>query len=321
MPPTTAPVASPAATLEEASRDLGFGGRVTQLSRTRFLNRDGSFNVVRSGVPFLRSLSLYHALLTVSWPAFFGLVVATYFVTNLIFCAGYLLCGPGALRGAATHTLADRISEAFFFSVQTLATIGYGRVRPNGLPANMLITFEALVGLLGFAVATGLLFARISRPNARVVFSHRAVIAPYQGQTALMFRIANERSNELLEVEATVTLARLETLGGTTLRRFYPLRLERSRVVFLPLHWVIVHPIDESSPLHAETRETFEACDPEILVLVTATDETFSQTVHARSSYKQHEVAWGARFRDMFQPSADGRVSVDMRRIHDIESA
>ena len=316
MPPSTAPVVPP----EEATRDLGFGGRVTQLSRTRFLNRDGSFNVVRSGVPFLRSLSLYHALLTVSWPAFFGLVVAAYFVTNVLFATGYVLCGPGALRGAAAATPADRISEAFFFSVQTLATIGYGRVTPNGLPANLLITVEALIGLLGFAVATGLLFARISGPSARVVFSRRAVIAPYQGATALMFRIANERSNELLEVEATVTLARLETLGGTTLRRFHPLRLERRRVVFLPLHWVIVHPIDEASPLHGETREGFEASDPEILVLVTAIEETSAQTVHARSSYKQHEVVWGARFRDMFQDSADGRLRVDMRRIHEIES-
>jgi len=316
MPPTTVDVA----TTNEANRDLGFGGRVTQQTRTRFLNRDGSFNVVRSGVPFLRSLSLYHALLTVSWPGFFGLVVAAYFATNLLFGAGYLLCGPRALHGAATSTPGDRISEAFFFSVQTLATIGYGRVTPDGLPANLLVTVEALVGLLGFAVATGLLFARVSRPIARVVFSHRAVMAPYQGATALMFRIANERSNQLLEVEATVTLARLETMGGTVVRRFHPLALERKRVVFLPLHWVIVHPIDEASPLHGVTRESFEASDPEIMVLLTAIDETFSQAVHSRTSYKQQEVAWGARFSDMFQASADGRLSVDMRRIHEIES-
>ena len=306
--------------MDDPNRDLGFGSRVAQQSRRRFLNRDGSFNVERRGLSPLRSLSVYHALLTMSWTRFFVLVVLGYFATNLAFGLGYVLCGPGALGGSTVATFGGRFGEAFFFSVQTLATIGYGSLSPRGLPANLLVTVEALLGLLGFALVTGILFARFSRPTARVVFSDRAVIAPHRGGTALLFRLANERSNQLLEVQTTVTLSRMEEVGATRVRRFYPLALERSRVMFLPLHWVCVHPIDDASPLRGETPESFEACDAEILILLTAVDETFSQTVHTRGSYKPHEVVWGARFRDMFLSSDDdGIVRIDLRRLHEIE--
>jgi inward rectifier potassium channel len=306
--------------MDDPKRDLGFGSRVAQQSQRRLLNRDGSFNVARSGLSFLRSLSLYHALLTMSWTRFFALAVLGYFATNLAFGLGYVLCGPGALEGAAAATPGQRFAEAFFFSVQTLATIGYGRLSPQGLPANLLVTVEALLGLLGFALVTGILFARFSRPDTRIAFSDRAVIAPHRGGTALMFRLANERSNQLLEVKATVTLSRMETAGATRVRRFHLLALERSRVMFLPLHWVCVHPIDETSPLHGETPERFEASDAEVLILLTAVDETFSQAVQARSSYKPSEVVWGARFRDIFlAPDADGIVRIDLRRLHEIE--
>lgn len=304
---------------DDQNKDLGFGSRVSQESRVRFLNRDGTFNVVRRGLSFIRSQNTYHWILTISWTKFFFIVSAGYFAANIAFAFGYVLCGPDALRGVEGNTLADRLSEAFFFSVQTLATIGYGRVSPNGLAANILVTIEALTGLLGFALATGLLFSRVSRPSAKILFSNQAIIAPYKNTTAFEFRIANERSNQLIEVEATVTLSRLETDQGVHIRRFYDLPLERKRVVFLPLHWVIVHRIDASSPLYGVTAEEFEASDAEFLILLTAVDETFAQTVHARSSYKHHEVVWGAKFRDMFLPADDGMLSIDMRRLHEIE--
>src|ERR1051326_1700552 len=154
---------------QDPNKDLGFGSRVAQQSRVRFLNRDGTFNVVRRGLSFFRSQNTYHWLLTISWVKFFLIVIAGYFVANILFAFGYILCGPGALRGVEGATLADRLSEAFFFSVQTLATIGYGRVSPNGLAANLLVTIEALAGLLSFALATGLLFARFSRPSAKKI--------------------------------------------------------------------------------------------------------------------------------------------------------
>ncbi len=181
------------------------------------------------------------------------------------------------------------------------------------------MTAESLAGLLGFALATGLLFARFSRPYAKILFSERAVIAPYHGITAFEFRIANQRSSELIDVHATVVLTRMETIHGRRVRRYHNLKLERDQVMFFPLHWVVVHPITEDSPLAEVSAESLAASDAEFLVLLSATDETFSQVVHARSSYKPHEIVWGARFADMFQRPSNGTLSADLMRLHDIE--
>jgi len=304
----------------DINRDLGLGSRVAQQSKVRFLNRDGSFNVNRRGLPFLRTQNAYHSLLTMSWVRFFLIIISAYFLMNLVFAIGYYFTGPESLDGMDTSSFTSQFLEDFFFSVQTLATIGYGRMNPHGLAANILVSIEALVGLLGLALATGLLFARFSRPSAKIAYSHNAIIAPYRGMTALEFRIANQRSNELIEVNATVTLSWNEhDTNGTLIRKFYPLALERNKVIFFPLQWVIVHPIDQTSPLYGMTKEKFDATDAEILILLTAIDETFSQTVHSRSSYKHHEIIWGAKFADMFQSSEEDRISIDLRRIHAFE--
>ncbi len=310
---------SPTPSQEDLSKDLGLGSRLSQQSRLRFLNQDGSFNAKRKGLPFFQTLNLYHFMLSISWMAFNGIVAAFYFLTNILFAFGYVLCGPGALQGSTAMTFGDRFLEAFFFSVQTLATIGYGTMSPHGLAANILVTLEALVGLMGFALATGLLFSRFSRPSAKIIFSKNAVIAPYKDITGFMFRIANERTNELIEVGATVVLSRNETIDSKPVRKFYPLTLERPSVMFMPLHWVIVHPINALSPLYGVTKESFDASDAEILILLVGTDETFSQAVHARSSYKNHEVVWDAKFSDMFLPSGNVEMSIDLKKIHDIE--
>jgi inward rectifier potassium channel len=317
------PGLDPARTLAptEDSRDLGFGGRVAEQTRRRFLNRDGSFNVRREGLPFFRSLSAYHALLTISWPRFFLLSALGYFATNAAFAVAYLLCGPEALNGSKAVGLGPRFAEAFFFSVQTLATIGYGALSPNGFAANLVSALEALVGLMGFALVTGILFSRFSRPTPHVTFSDRAVVAPFRGGRALMFRVANERSNQLTDVQARVMLSRLEGPPANRARKFYQLSLDRPQVVFFPLHWVVVHPIDDESPLRGVTPEEFEATDSEILILLSAMDETFFQAVHVRSSYKPREIAWGMKFADMFLRTDDGLVGIDMRKIHDLEPA
>lgn len=304
---------------EDESRDLGFGSRVLQQSHKRFVNRDGSFNVSRTGFSFFRSLSVYHTLLTMTWGNFLLLLIAFYFGTNLLFAFGYFLCGPGALSGSKAITLAEHFQEAFFFSVQTLATIGYGGLSPTGFAANFLVTIQALVGGLGFALATGLVFARFSRPNAKIVFSKRAVIAPYKDITAFEFRIVNARNNQLVDVQATVVLSRMEEHHGKAARKFHELKLERNNVKLFPLHWVIVHPIDDASPLRNDTPEQLAASDAEFLVLLSGIDETSSQSVHVRSSYKHDEVVWGAKFGDMFTPS-DGELRVDLRKLHDIHA-
>jgi inward rectifier potassium channel len=304
---------------EDPNRDLGFGAVVARESRKRFLNKDGSFNVVREGLSFFRSLSPYHYMLTTTWPRFLGLVVLFFLVTNAVFGAAFFACGPGQIAGSRAVGLPAQYLEDFFFSVQTFATIGYGGLYPAGLAANVLVTLESLVSLLGFALATGILFSRFSRPTARILFSERAIIAPYRGVSAFEFRVANIRRNEMIQVEARVMLTRLKRDGSGN-REFLPMALERDRVVFFPLSWTVVHPIDETSPLWGATAADLEAWEAEFLVLFSGIDETFSQTVHTRSSYKPHEVVWGARFTNLFNPpKPDGTLSIDIGRLHDVE--
>ncbi len=300
------------------SKDLGFGAVVTRESRLRLLNRDGTFNVRRRGLGFFESLSAYHTLLTLSWPRFLLLVVAAYFAANLVFAAAYLLCGPGALMGPMVGD--SHLLQAFFFSVETIGTIGYGQIAPASTAANIVMTTESVSGLVGLAIVTGLLFARFSRPVAAVLFSRWALIAPYRGITAFEFRIANRHKNELVELEAKLLYSRTRERGGRRMREFLELGLERRTVVFFPLTWTVVHPIDETSPLKDVTLAQLEAEDAEFLVLLQGTDETFAQRVHARSSYKPHEIVWQARFTDVFQPPAvDGMLAVDVGRLHEFE--
>jgi inward rectifier potassium channel len=308
---------------EARDRDLGFGSVVSRQSRQRLLNRDGSFNVVRSGLGWIESLSPYHQLLTTSWLGFLGLVGALYLILNLAFAVAYVACGPEALEGPGSHMLGGRFSQAFFFSIQTFATIGYGQIGPNGLAPNLVVTVEALVGLMYQALATGLLFARFARPTASVLFSRRAVVGPYNNSQGLMFRIVNRHRNEIIELEAQVLLSAMEADNrGGMVRRYWPLPLERNKVTFFPLSWTIVHPIDSASPLAGKTIRELEQAEAEILVLLTGIDEASEQTVHARSSYRAGEIVWNARFQSMFlRADAGAPVSVDISRVHEIEPA
>jgi inward rectifier potassium channel len=323
-PPTFEPSPlSPRLTPEELARDrdLGFGAVVSRESQERLLNRDGSFNVVRSGLGFLESFAPYNQLLTISWTAFFAVVGLFYLGLNLAFAVAYLACGAGALQGPGAAMLGGPISTAFFFSVQTFATIGYGQIGPNGFAANSVVTVEALVGLIYQALATGLLFARFARPTASVLFSRRAVVGPYNGGQGLMFRIANRRRSEIIQLEAQVLFSAVESDGrGGTVRRYWPLALERNKVTFFPLSWTIVHPIDDASPLAGRPPEQLAQSQAEILVLLSGIDEAFEQTVHARSSYRADEIVWNARFQSMFLPvDARSRIAVDITRVHDID--
>jgi inward rectifier potassium channel len=310
-------------------RDLGFGSVVSRESQQRLLNRDGSFNVERKGLTLLESLSPYHVLLTMRWSAFCLLAASWYFLANVVFALAYLACGAGALVSTSPGISQHPFWRAFFFSVETISTIGYGNIVPVTLAANIVVALEALSGLAGFAIITGLMFARISRPTAKILFSSHAVVAPYQGITALEFRVANARSNELIEVNATVVLSRFENVNGVSTRRYYPLKLERNSVTFLPLTWTVVHPIDEESPLHGQTADSFRSCGLEVLVLLKAFDETFSSIVQTRTSYAYDDIVWGARFADAFLAHAaerfaqgsrrKGKVAVDMRLFDIIE--
>lgn len=299
-------------------KDLGFGSVVGGANEKRLLNRDGTFTSRREGLPFLRSLSFYHYFLTMTWPRFFGFAIVGYLGANILFALLYLACGTDSLSGALPTATGGPFWRAFFFSVETLATIGYGSITPNGLPAHLVMTAESFAGLLMFALGTGILFSRFSRPTAALMFSAKAVVAPHRGKHAFMFRVTNGRSNQLVELEAKVLFSRIEGAH----RKYDQITLERSRVTFFPLSWTVVHPIDEKSPMFGLSHADFAARDAEIMILLTGTDETFSQVVHARSSYKADEILFGHKFVNLYNPiSDDGTVSIDVRKLSDTEVA
>ena len=255
---------------------------------------------------------LYHRLLTVSWTGFFAAMAAAYIFFNLIFGALYLL-QLGSIANAAPGSFGD----AFFFSVQTMATIGYGDMRPATLYGNLLVTIEVLLGLAGFAVATGLIFARFSRPTARVLFSNVAVVTRHEGIPTLMFRAANQRLNRIFEAQVAMSVARNEvTSEGVAMRRFYDLKPERARTPLFVLTWTVMHKIDAASPLHGANREQLVSQDAEIIVTLAGTDETLSQQIHTRHVYAAEEVLWGRRLADIMADGTGGRT-FDYRRFHD----
>ncbi len=301
-------------------KDLGFGAVVAKESRQRLLNRDGSFNVRRTGLAFWSSLSPYHLLLTVSWGKFLALMTFCFVCINGAFALAYLACGPGALTGAAIEHQDGAFWQAFFFSVHTFATIGYGNISPVGMAANFIVVAESLAGLLATALITGLIFARFSRPTAKIMFSEKAVIAPYKNITGFMFRITNGRKNQLFGLEVKVNISLHSAGNGPTNRRFHELKLERHRVEFFPLAWTIVHPIDEQSPLYGYTPEQLDQSDAEFIVLLTGMDETASQVVHTQSSYKHEEIVWNAKFANIYEPiRANDPITIDVGRLHEIE--
>ncbi len=307
---------------EQADRDLGFGSVVTGQSRQRLLNADGTFNVQRTGLPFLSSLNLFHTLLTMSWRRFLLLVLLLYFMSNIAFGAVYAMLGPEAIIDTTAIPMTNVFVRCFFFSVQTFATIGYGTIHPSGIMPNLLVTLESYYSLLANALITGLVFARFARPTAKVIFSDVAVIAPYHGIEGLMFRLVNGRRNQLIEVNIQVLFARFVNEEGRTVRRFDFLELERKRVTFLPLALTVVHPVTDASPLKGLTQDDLIRSDAELLILITATDETFAQTVHTRSSYKPNEIRCGHKFVSIYNEVAEGSpISIDVRKLSTIEPA
>jgi inward rectifier potassium channel len=289
-----------------------------QLPPTRLVpNARGDVDVVRLGRRRRSWRDLYHRLLTMSWPRFLGLTVGVYLTFNTLFALLYL-ADPGGIASAREGSFAD----AFFFSVQTLATIGYGTLYPRSLYANLLMTAESLSGIIGFAIATGVIFARVSRPTARVMFSRAAVVAIFDGMPTLMFRAANERDNQILEAHVRVALVRDEsTAEGQVMRRFHDLKLAREYSPVFALTMTIMHPLDEESPLCGTTPEMLRASNAEIVVTLTGIDDTFAQTVYARHSYVAGEIHWNRRLADIIGATSDGRRAIDFGRFHETEAA
>lgn len=302
--------------MQQPGYDPGLTQQFTAPFR-RVINKDGSFNVRRRGSTW-RDFHPYLHLINMSWPAFLASLFAGYVAVNSLFALVYYALGPGQLQGGSAATSMGRFLKAFFFSAHTLSTVGYGNIAPQGLAAEIVSSFEALVGVLGFAVATGLLFGRISRPSARIAFSDTMVVAPYQDGLSLQFRVVNRRSNSLMELEARVMLMTVEPGDGRPHRTYKMLRLEREQVLFLPLTWTVVHPIDAESPLWGRTPEELARLQAEALILVKAYDDTFAQTVLARHSYRHDEIVWGKRFGPAFYVDGRGDLVVELRKVGEL---
>ena len=293
-------------------------GLTTQFSGDlrRTINADGSFNVKRTGLSW-RDANPYLMLIDTTWTRFLLVVLLGFLAVNLVFASLYLMIGIEHLKGLESDMSA--FANAFFFSVHTMTTVGYGNVYPEGIGANTISSLEAATGLMVFAIATGLLYGRFSKPSARILYSKSAIIAPYQDGTSLQFRIANARRNVLTNMQARVVLMTVDTSNGQLSRTFLDLPLERRSIYFFALTWTVVHPIDSASPLFGKTREDLARLSTELLILIEGFDDTFSQVVHSMYSYRHDEIVWGAKFIPAFKVDPKGDLVVEVDRIDEMK--
>lgn len=290
--------------------DFGYTNRYDEKTK-RVINRDGSFNVKRMGEKRLA----FHTLLTMSWVRFILFIMAYYAVVNLVFAFLYLVVDFDGIGATADYQVHSRFLIALFFSAQTLTTVGYGSLYPLSEAVSFISVSEALFGLLMFAVFTGLMYGRVSRPIHGVRFSKMGLIAPYKNGLSFQFRVANEMSNNLLELEARATLSIVVNENGNAGRKFLPLELDNNKVNFLPLNWNLVHPIDADSPLYNMTESDFADGDVEIMVIIKGFNDTFGQEIHARSSYTFEEIFWNKKYQLPFHFDHDGATVFELEKL------
>lgn len=295
--------------------DLGFGTVVVERVRGRLLNKDGTPNSRKYGLGGRVWSRLYLRSLAASWPEFLVWAVGLLLLTAGVFAIGFRTLGPGALAGTESLGLRDPFFIAFTYSVGVLTGVGTGPMVAVGSTAQWLTILESICGLLALMFGGGLTLARLSRPRPCIRFSQRAVVAPYEGGRGLMFRLVNAELSEVSDVNVHVRLVWYERVGDKRVREFHVLPLELDRVEFFTLHWTVVHPIDAKSPLAGVTPEELREAKAEILVMASGHEETFSTRVTARTSYVAEEVAWDARFADVFVDSPDGVITVDIGRL------
>jgi inward rectifier potassium channel len=300
------------------NNDTGFGGNPDNYGG-RFVNRDGSFNVRKEGIPFFQRFSLYHTMLNMPSWKFFGALFTFYLTVNFLFGCVYFFIGTSQFVGVLAITRWQFFKEMFFFSTETYTTVGYGRVNPIGDTANSVASIESMLGFLSFAIATGLLYGRFSKPKAFLLFSKNALISPYRDGSALMFRFATYKDNHTMtNVDIKVNAALLVDENGKMVFKFYDLNLERSHVESLPMNWTVVHPLTPESPFYDYSREDMKKADLEIYVSVRAFDDVYSNVVQQRTSYTYEEVLFGRKFVQMYRESDDGKTTiVELQRLHE----
>lgn len=294
----------------KANNDTGFSNK-TDTSANRFVNKDGSYNIRKTGLGFIKRFSLFQIMLTIPRWKFIGAILIFYISVNLVFTGIYLLVGTDQLQGMISAAPWIKFKEVFYFSTQTFTTVGYGRVNPIGDGVNIVASLESLTGLLSLAIATGLIYGRFARPRAYLIFSEHALISPYRDKTALMFRFVNYKDNHShTDVEVKVNVGMTLQQNGETTYQYYTLSLERERVESLPMNWTVVHPIDENSPFNGWTYEDMKNADVEVYALIRGFDDIFSDVVQQRVSYTYEEILFNRKFTRMFRESEDRKTTI-----------
>ena len=304
----------------KANPDTGFGVSPSQLGE-RFVNKDGSFNVRKRGISYLKRVSLYSNLLSLNRTQFALVILTMYFSVNVVFAVIYYLIGADQFVGLLSTNDWGRFKEMFFFSTQTFTTVGYGRINPLQELADIVSSVETMMGWMFFALVTGLLYGRFTHPKAYLLFSENALMAPYRGGWGLMFRIVPYKEKHYLtNASIVVNIAFLDTENSKTEYKFYTLNLERSHVDALSMNWTVVHPLDESSPLQNFTLEDMNRSDLELYIQVNGFDHVFSSTVMQRTSYTYKEIIWKAKFKPMYHESDDGKITIlDLDKLNDYQ--
>ncbi len=294
-------------------KDPGIGGRYHKKAK-RVINKDGTFNVLKSGIgPNL--YNIYDALINMSWWNFLGLSALAFFIFNCLFALMYLFIGVEHLLGTNPGDGIQNFWQALFFSTQTFTTVGYGAIAPISHTISLIAAIEAMVGLMFFALVTGLLYGRFSRPMSKLQFSSNILVSPYQDTNALQFRVANKRHNVLIEMEAQVMLTLVENQDGQYKRNFYHLKLERDHIHWFPLNWTLVHPITDQSPLHGYNLDTLKKAEAEVLILLKGFDDNYSQMVHTKYSYLDSDFIWGAKFAPAYHIGDQGDIIMDLSKL------
>lgn len=303
-------------TKAKAESNTGFGTNASSYGG-RYITKSGNANVRKTGIGFFEGISWYHTMLTIPRWKFFFIIILFYFTVNCCFASLYYLIGVEHLKGIEAATKLDQFGQAFFFSIQTYTTVGYGHISPSGFTTSVLASVEALFGLLSFAIATGLFYGRFSQPRAHIVFSENALIAPYKEGQALMIRLTPFKNTQLTDAEAKITVGIQLEENNTVTNKFYFLELEMNTINSLNLSWTLVHPITESSPFYGFTENDFKTTSGEIMVFLKAFDDMFSNTVVKRTSYTFDEVVYGAKFNPMFtQSKSDAKTNLEIDKLN-----
>ncbi|KRB57596.1 ion channel [Flavobacterium sp. Root186] len=294
----------------QTDKNSGFGTNAGSYGG-RFVNKNGTPNIEKRGMNLLRRISWYHTMIEMPNWKFMLILFSFYIIINFIFAVVYYAIGIEHLDGISpSGSILTQFGQAYFFSAQTFTTVGYGHISPTGFLTSALSAAEALIGLLSFAIATGLFFGRFSKPTAFLKFSHNALISPYGEGKGLMIRLVPFKNTNFTDAAAKVTLGMSMEENGQRVNKFYNLNLELDRINALSLSWTLVHPIDKNSPLYNFTEEDFKKTHGEILVFITTFDDMFSNTVAARTSYTFNEIIYGAKFQTMYNRSKDGTKTI-----------